>query len=193
MAAYRAGKSAYETGDYKDATTAFRWAAGLDPDNPIYSHAAALSAARAGADDLAGQLFIRAVAAIRQTLGVSHPFMLIVTRDFSRYCRNTGVAGMNGAAFAQQVVAWGDIHAVARSGDRTLQALKELCAYAGRAGDAVPFFEMALKYRRDKYGRDHAKTRFCINVLTRPCSNRAGDIGADGETGTIMGRAGEAV
>ncbi len=172
MAAYRAGKSAFETGDYKEAATAFRWAAGLDPDNPIYSHAAALSAARAGADAQAEQLFLRAITAIQRTLGESHPFMLIVARDFTAHCQKNGRTELNIVAFAQRIVKGGDIRAIARSGDRTLQALADLCAIAGRPLDAMPLFEKALEYRRNKYGQDHPKTRLCDRALARFGSER---------------------
>ena len=172
MAAYRAGKSAFETGDYKEATTAFRWAAGLDPDNPIYSHAAALSAARAGADAQAEQLFLRAITAIQRTLGESHPFMLIVARDFTAHCRKNGRTESNIVAFAQRFVKGADISAIARSGDRTLQALADLCATAGRPLDAMAIFEKALEYRRNKYGQDHPKTRLCGKALVRFGSER---------------------
>ena len=173
MAAYRAGKSAFETGDYKEAATAFRWAAGLDPDNPIYSHAAALSAARAGADDQAERLFLRAITAIQRTLGESHPFMLIVARDFMAHCGKNGRAGLNLTAFAQRILEAGDIQAIARSGDRTLHALAELYVIAGRPLDAAPYFEKALEYRRDRHGGDHAKTRLCVAALGRLRSNPA--------------------
>lgn len=165
MAAYRAGKSAYETGDYKEAATALRWAAGLDPDNPIYSHAAALSAAKAGARDQAERLFMRALAAIQRTLGESHPFTLIVARDMAMYRGTNGETEPSLEALARRVVARADPCAIARSGDRTLQALAELCVLAGKPSLATPLFEAALEYRRSQHGCGHAKAHFCSSAL----------------------------
>ena len=50
--AYSAGRTTYGAGDNEKPVTAFRYTSGLDPDNPIYGHSAALSALRAG--DVAG-------------------------------------------------------------------------------------------------------------------------------------------
>lgn len=177
--AYRAGKTAFETGNYKEAANAFRWAAGLDPENPVYSHAAALSAARAGAVDQAERLFFRALAAIQRTLGESHPFMLIVARDFTVYCRKNNRPELDIAAFVKRIVDSGNVQAIARSGDRTLQALAELCAIAGRPCDAIPFFEEALEYRRNTHGSNHPKTRLCAITLDRIRTNGNAQEGRD--------------
>lgn len=165
MAACRAGKSAYETGIYQEAEAAFRWAAGLDPDNPIYSHAAALSAAKAGACEQAESLFLRAISAIQRTLGERHPFTLIVARDLSMHYLRSGRSENDVAPFAKRIVGCCDPLAIERSGDRTLKALSDLCTIAGQPSAAIPFFEAAAESRRKQYGNNHARTRFCTVTL----------------------------
>ena len=92
MDAYRTGRKAYLTGDYDKAITAFRWASGLDPDNPIYSHSAALSAVRAGDETGAEQLFLRAILGTQRTLGTDHPFMLLVASDLAAFYEKRAAA-----------------------------------------------------------------------------------------------------
>ncbi|MBE9559070.1 MAG: hypothetical protein IMF08_19585 [Proteobacteria bacterium] len=73
MKAYRTGRVAYDEGEYEDATAAFRWASGLDPDNPMYGHSAALSALKAGDEAGAERLFLRAVLATQVPSGLATP------------------------------------------------------------------------------------------------------------------------
>lgn len=161
MKAYRAGRKAYLTDDYDAAITAFRWASGLDPNNPVYSHSAALSAVRAGDGAGAERLFLRAILGTRRTLGADHPFMLLVARDLAVFYEKKG-RGDEAMEIASRAVARANPLAVARSSDKTLQALADLCGKAGRLSAAIPFFRSALASRRGQYGDRHPKTASCI-------------------------------
>jgi tetratricopeptide (TPR) repeat protein len=175
MNAYRAGRKAYLTGDYNGAITAFRWASGLDPDNPIYSHSAALSASRAGDEASAEQLFLRAILGTRRTLGADHPFMLLVARDLADFYGKKG-RDEEAVKLAGGVVASANPLAVAGSSDKTLGALAELCGKAGRLSVAIPFYRSALASRRDQYGDRHPKTAACIAGLVE-IHRKLGDNG----------------
>lgn len=166
MNAYRAGRQAYLTGDYEEAITAFRWASGLDPDNPIYSHSAALSAVKAGNEVNAERLFLRAILGTQRTLGASHPFMLLVARDLAEFYEKKGRCEEM-TELASRVIARVDHDAVAHSGDKTLQALADLCRKAGRLHLSIPFYRSALASRRDQYGDRHPKTLACIAGLAK--------------------------
>jgi tetratricopeptide (TPR) repeat protein len=175
MKAYRAGRKAYLTGDYDEAITAFRWASGLDPDNPIYSHSAALSAERAGDGAAAERLFLRAFLGTQRTLGADHPFMLLVTRDLAVFYEKKG-RGEEAVEIANRAVACANPLAVALCSDKTLQALAELCGKAGRLSVAIPFYRSALASRRDQYGDRHPKTASCIAGLAE-IHRKLGDNG----------------
>ena len=173
--AYRAGSSAYTSGNYTKAAIAFRWASGLDPSNPVFSHAAALSAAKAGDGASAEWLFVRAISGTKRQLGARHPFMLLVARDLAAYYRRKGRAE-DMAKLASRIVARANPPAVARSGDKTLQALADLCGMAGRLSAAIPFYQSALDSRREQYGDGHPKTAACIAGLAE-IHRKLGDAG----------------
>lgn len=175
MNAYRAGRRAYLTGDYDEAITAFRWASGLDPDNPVYSHSAALSALKAGDMASAERLFLRAILGTQRSLGNDHPFMLLVARDLAVLYETKGL-NKEMATLANRIVACANPLAVARSGDRTLQALAELCGKAGRLQAAIPFYRFALDSRRDQYGDRHPRTTACVDALEK-IHRKLGDAG----------------
>ena len=175
MKAYRAGRKAYLTGDYDAAITAFRWASGLDPNNPVYSHSAALSAVRAGDGATAERLFMRAILGTQRTLGADHPFMLLVARDLVAFYEKKG-RGDEAMEIASRAVARANLLAVARSSDKTLQALADLCGKAGRLSVAIPFFRSALASRRDQYGDRHPKMASCIAGLAE-IHRKLGDNG----------------
>ena len=164
--AYRAGSSAYTSGNYTKAATAFRWASGLDPSNPVFSHAAALSAAKAGDGASAEWLFVRAISGTRRQLGARHPFMLLVARDLAAFYERKG-RGAEMAKLAGRIVGRADRAAVARSGDKTLRALADLCGMVGRLSAAIPFYQSALESRRELYGDRHPKTAACSAGLAR--------------------------
>lgn len=175
MNAYHAGRNAYRSGNYDEAATAFRWASGLDPDNPIYSHSAALSAARAGDGASAERLFTHAILGTRRTLGADHPFMLLVARDLVAFHEKKG-RHEEGAALASRVVDSASPLAVAQSSDKTLRALADLCGISGRLSAAIPFYRSALASRRDQYGDRHPKTASCIAGLAE-IHRKLGDNG----------------
>ena len=185
MNAYRAGRQAYLTGDYEEAITAFRWASGLDPDNPIYSHSAALSAVKAGDMASAERLLLRAILGTQRTLGANHPFMLLVARDLAEFYEKKGRCEEM-TELASHAIACANPHAVARSGDRTLQALAELCGKAGRLPVAIPFYRSALASRRDQYGDQHPRTAACIAGLAE-IHRKLGD---EGKARLLLGKAG---
>ena len=66
---------------------------------------------------------------------------------------------------ASRVVARANPLAVARSSDKTLKALADLCGKVGRLSAAIPFYRSALASRRDQYGDRHSKTASCIAGL----------------------------
>lgn len=184
MNAYRAGRKAYLTGDYDEAITAFRWASGLDPDNPIYSHSAALSAVRAGDETSPEKLFLRAILGTQRTLGVDHPFMLLVARDLAAFYEKKG-RGEEAVEIANRAVAGANPLAVARSSDKTLQALADLCGRARRLSVAIPFYRSALASRRDQYGDRHPKTASCIAGLAEIYRK----LGNDGKARLLLEKA----
>jgi len=184
MNAYRAGRQAYLTGDYEEATTAFRWASGLDPDNPVYSHSAALSAVKAGDMANAERLFLRAVLGTRRTLGAGHPFMLLVARDLAEFYEKKGRCEEM-TELAGRVIARVDHDAVAQSGDKTLQALADLCCKAGRLHLSIQFYRSALASRRDKFGARHPKTLACAAGLAK--AHRR--LGVEGEADPVRSAA----
>lgn len=175
MDAYRAGRKAHLSGDYEKAIMAFRWASGLDPDNPVYSHSAALSAVKAGNAAAAERLFLRAILETQRTLGADHPFMLLVARDLAALCQKKG-GGEEMVEIANRAIACANPPAVARASDKTLQALADLCGMAGRLPAAIPFFRSALASRRDQYGDGHPKTASCIAGLAE-IHHKLGDNG----------------
>lgn len=155
------GQVASRPNKREEAEKASRWSAGLDPDNPIYSHSAALSAVRAGDGESADSLFRRALVGTRDRLGSGHPFMLLVARDFAAFRQSRGDAPA-AAQLAQQILPRANPLAVAQAGDKTLDALTDLCRFAGCLHVAIPFFNAALACRLDEYGVDHKKTAVCI-------------------------------
>lgn len=161
LTAWHRGPVASRSDKRQEAEKASRWSAGLDPDNPIYSHSAALSAVRAGDGESAERLFLRALSGTRDRLGQDHPFMLLVARDWAAFRESRGDAAA-GARLAQQILPLANPLAVARAGDKTLDALTDLCRFAGCLHVAVPFFNAALACRYDEYGADHKKTAVCI-------------------------------
>lgn len=172
---YRAGQGAYLSGQYNKAAAAFRWASGLDPDNPVFSHAAAMSAARAGDGVGAEWLFVRAILGTRRQLGARHPFMLLVARDLAAFYGRKGRGG-DMTKLAGRIVARADAPAIARSGDKTLQALADLYGMVGRLSAAIPFYQSALESRREQYGDRHPKTAACIAGLAK-LHRKLGDTG----------------
>jgi len=163
MNARNLGRNEFQSADGDDLDTV-RWASGLDADNPIYSYSAAASAARAGDDASAERLFLRALGATEESLGVDHPFMLLVGRGLAAHYGKTGRANEM-VELAGSVVAAADLAAVAHASDRTLRALVDLCSRAGRLSAAVPFLRSALANRREHYGDRHPKTLTCLSVL----------------------------
>lgn len=164
MNAYRSGRTAYGAGDYEEAATAFRWASGLDPDNPMYSHSAALSALRAGDDAGAERLFLRAVLATQRTLGSGHPFMVLVAQELAELYGKQGRAEEM-RSLARRVIACINAPAIAQSNNKTLRRVADLCGKAGRLRAAIPFYRSALACRRDLCGDGDPKTAECLAGL----------------------------
>lgn len=164
MKAYRSGRIAYGEGEYEKATTAFRWASGLDPDNPMYGHSAALSALKAGDEAGAERLFLRAVLATQRTLGPDHPFMVLVTQDLAGlYAKQGRAEEMRN--LARRVIACISPLAIAQSSNKTLRSVADLCDKAGRLRAAIPFYRSALSCRRDLCGDSDPKTLECLAGL----------------------------
>lgn len=172
---YQTGHNAYLSGNYNKAAAAFRWASGLDPDNPVFSHAAALSAARAGDGTGAEWLFVRSILGTKRQLGARHPFMLLVARDLAAFYERKG-RGAEMAKLAGRIVGRADRAAIARSGDKTLRALADLCGMVGRLSAAIPFYQSALESRREQYGDRHPKTAACSAGLAA-LHRKLGDAG----------------
>lgn len=134
MKAYRLGLAAYQSGDFESASVSFRWAAGIDPENPVYCLAAARSAACAGANGEAERLFLLAMSATRRAMGEGHPFILLAARDLAALYGRTG-RREDMKALARQVIGAAYPRAVARAGQRAVAALKDLWEMADEEVD----------------------------------------------------------
>jgi tetratricopeptide (TPR) repeat protein len=164
MNAHRTDRTTHGAGDCEKAKPAFRWASGLDPDNPMYGHSAAQSALRAGDAAGAERLFQHAIQAIRRTLGSGHPLMVLVAQDLAELYEKQGrVEEMR--CLARRVVACISPPAIAQSNDKSLRRVAHLCGKTGHLRDAIPFYRSALACRRDMCGDNHSKIARCLAGL----------------------------
>lgn len=161
MKAYETGRQAIEKGDFSAARSAFRWAAGLDPDNPVYTYAAADAAFRAGREDEAEKLFRRAMADTVTALGRAHPHLATVADGLARIYEKQGredeVRKLSGA-----VIDGLDLNAAAMASSRVLRRFAGLFRRAGRPHGAVQLYRMALAFRRSRYGDSHPLVAECL-------------------------------
>jgi tetratricopeptide (TPR) repeat protein len=174
MNAYRTGQTTGSAGGHEKSVTAFRCASGLDLENPIYGHSAALSALRAGDAAGAERLFLRAILAVRRNLDSGHPLMVLVAHDLAGlYGKQGRVEEMR--SLAHRVVASISASAIAQSNDKTLRRVADLFGMTGRLRAAIPFYRSALACRREMCGDRHPKTAGCLAGLAE-IHRQLGDI-----------------
>lgn len=143
-----------EKGDFSTARSAFRWAAGLDPSNPIYSHAAALAAVKAGRRDEAEILFRRAKSETIAALGPSHPHLVTVGHGLAQLLEKQGRVD-EARLLCRQIVTDIDPKVAAMANSRVLRRFAELCCRAGTPGAALALYRRAIAFRCRLYGDSH--------------------------------------
>lgn len=164
MKSYQTGRKAIATGDISTARTAFRWAVGQDPENPVYIYAAAVAALKEGRKDEAETLLRRAIEDTVNFLGCSHPHLITVTHSLAQLYLKEGQYDDAHELCARTVVAT-DPKVTATANARTLRRLAMLYRTAGRPRDAVGLYRRALTHRRANYGDRHAKISECLAGL----------------------------
>lgn len=153
-AAYRSGRRAMEKGRYSAARSAFRWAVGLDPTNPIYAHAAAMAADKAGQEEEAEELYRRALADTVASLGASHPHLVTVAHGLARLCERQGRID-EARKLCQEIVANADPKMAEMANSRVLRRFAGLCRRAGAPNIALTLYRRAISFRCRLYGNSH--------------------------------------
>ncbi len=185
--AYATGLDAMKRRDFDLARTAFRWARRADPGNPVYIHAEAVLAQRSGNRHEAEKLYRRVIDVAERAFGAADPRTALVTGGLVFLYEKTG-RGDEATAIARRVVDELDRGAVARAGIQTLARIAELCESAGRPGEAIDIYRLALAERRDIFGDRHPKVREClvrmnalqVRIMERKAAARApAPAGAD--------------
>ena len=164
MRAYEIGRRAIENGDFGTARSAFRWAVGLDPDNPVYTYAAASAAFRAGRDDEAETLFHRAMEDTVKALGPTHPHLATVAHGIVQLYEKQGRAD-DVRELCGEVVGNLDPKVAAMANSRILRRFAGLFRRAGCPRDAVLLYRNALAWRRTRYGNSHPQVAECLAGL----------------------------
>jgi len=154
VAAYRSGRRAMEERNFSAARSAFRWAVGLDPSNPIYSHAAAMAAAKAGRHDEAEELFRRAMSDTVTTLGPAHPHLVTVAHGLAELCAGQGRLD-EARLLCQQIIAKIDPKVAEMANSRVLWRFAGLCRRAGAPGIALALYRRAISFRCRLHGDSH--------------------------------------
>lgn len=164
MKAYELGRRAIESGDFGTARSAFRWAVGLDPDNPIFTYAAANAAFRARREDEAETLFRRAMEDTVKTLGPTHPHLATVAHGMVQLYEKQG-RDEEVRRLCREVVGNLDPRVAATANGRVLRRFADLFQRAGRPREAVLLYRHALAYRRGRYGDSHPQVAECMGSL----------------------------
>jgi len=154
MDAYQNGRRAMERGDIGTARSAFRWAVGLDPRNPIYTHAAAMAAAKAGRQAEAEILFRHAISDTVTALGPSHPHLVTVAHGLAELCEGQGRVD-EARLLCRQIVAKIDPKIAEMANSRVLRRFAGLCCRAGIPDAALALFRRAIAFRCRLYGDSH--------------------------------------
>lgn len=164
MKSYQTGRQAIEKGDVLTARTAFRWAVGQDPENPVYTYAAATAALKAGREDEAETLLRQAMDDTVGYLGHSHPHLVTVVHMLAQlYLKQAREEDAH--RLCGEIVRNMDPDSAAAGNSRTLRRLAMLFRTAGRPRDAVGLYRRALMHRRGKYGDTHPKVAECLAGL----------------------------
>ena len=154
VAAYRSGRRAMENRNFSAARSAFRWAVGLDPSNPIYSHAAAMAAAKAGRHDEAEELFRRAMSDTVTALGPAHPHLVTVAHGLAELCEGQGRLD-EARLLCQQIIAKIDPRVAEMANSRVLGRFAGLCRRAGVPCIALALYRRAIAFRCRLHGDSH--------------------------------------
>lgn len=141
-------------GEYSAARSAFRWAVGLDPSNPIYTHAAAMAAGKAGRHDEAEELYRRALSDTVESLGSSHPHLVTVAYGLAQLCERQGRAD-EARRLCQDIVANIDPEMAEMANSRVLRRFAGLCDRAGDHLTALALYRRAIAFRCRLYGNSH--------------------------------------
>ncbi len=183
MDAYQNGRRAMEDGDFTAARSAFRWAVGLDPSNPIYTHAAAMAAVKAGRQAEAETLFRRAISDTLATLGPSHPHLVTVAHGLAELCERQGRVN-EAHMLCRQIVADTDPNIAEMANSRVLRRFAELCHRAGVPGAALALYRRAIDFRCRLYGDSHALIAEYLTGLAELHSR----MGNDAKAGAVRNR-----
>lgn len=183
MDAYQNGQRAMEEGDFTAARSAFRWAVGLDPSNPIYTHAAAMAAAKAGRLVEAETLFRRAISDTLATLGPSHPHLVTVAHGLTELCEKQGRVN-EAYMLCRQIVADIDPNIAKMANSRVLRRFAELCHRAGVPGAALALYRRAITFRCRLYGHSH----FLIGEYLTGLAELHNRMGNDAKARTVRNR-----
>jgi len=141
-------------GEYGAARTAVRWAAGLDPANPIYTHAAALAADKAGRYDEAEVLYRRAISDLLRSLGPSHPHLVTVACGLAQLYEHQH-RDDEARRLCREIVAGTDRKIAEMANSRVLRRFAELCRRADAAHVAIELYRRAITFRCRVYGNSH--------------------------------------
>jgi tetratricopeptide (TPR) repeat protein len=177
MDAYQNGQRAMEEGDFTAARSAFRWAVGLDPSNPIYTHAAAMAAVKAGRLVEAETLFRRAISDTLAALGPSHPHLVTVAHGLAELCERQGRVN-EAHMLCRQIVADTDPNIAEMANSRVLRRFAELCHRAGVPGAALALYRRAIAFRCRLYGSSHALIAEYLTGLSELHSSMGNDAKA---------------
>lgn len=148
----------------ESASTALRWVSSLNPENPVFVHAEAIVALRAGRHRDAENLLKRAMAATKRAFGASHPQVAAIVHDLHElYERQRRDA--DARKLCERVAAEMDLSVAVIANAKTLGLVAELFRRAGREGDIAELYQRAVAHRQDIYGDGHPKTAECLAEL----------------------------
>lgn len=134
--------------------SAVRWSVGLDSANPIYTHAAAMAAGKAGRYDDAEVLYRRALSDTVASLGPSHPHLVTVAFGLAELFDRQGRANES-RRLCSKVVANADPRMAEMANSRVLRRFAELCRRADVPHVALALYRRAIAFRSRLYGNAH--------------------------------------
>lgn len=153
--AYKAGQEALQVGDFKSAQTSFLWAATLEPENPLFMHAAAGATVRMGKYREAEGMYRKAISCAEHTMGEGQPRAALVAYSLVEMYDNQGRVD-EARQLCERVVARLDREEAIHANGQTVTRLAEMYRKAGRAEDAETLCHDALAWR-ERIHRDDQK------------------------------------
>lgn len=154
--AYKAGQEAIQLGDYKSAQTSFLWAATLEPDNPLYMHAAAGATSRMGKYREAEGMYRKAISCAERTMGRGQPRAALIAYSLIEMYDNQGRVDES-RQLSQRVVTGLDREEAVHANSQTVSRLAEMFRRAGMERDAEALCRDALAWRERIHRDDREK------------------------------------